>query len=299
MGQDLFHPTELGPPRQDSGSSQSATPESLYIETYPQPTSPTIVPGAGQLLRNLLQEKQPVQFAGGPPLFGRGRERQERRERRESRHQGGGLFEGLFAGAGGSHEKIDDMGVIDELKLPKGMDRSGSEETPSFSKIEYSDRHSPTAKLSYYSWDKNPLPQETVQQFKELLDSKMPGQIADEQTMLKAYMLLPAGFYSYSGAMDDASTNLRIENIRGKNVLIMENRGNQDAGMAQAGAADPNWRGVTMVIPADDYRFQYTLSFEGHEHDFKRHWKSLSEEIGKIEWQSTPREVRPPNPLFP
>ena len=175
---------------------------------------------------------------------------------------------------------IDDVGVIDEYKLPDGFKRSDQGNDAAFDHMEFQSDKSPTMKIAYWNWYKNQdysLDDATAGSLKEILRGKPDRLTAEERESIQ--QVFPAGMYGYSTAFD--VLDMRVAEIDGKKVLIMEN---------QYISMDPNRpvdrRSYGIFIPSDQNanRVEH-LHFEGTQSDFRRHFPKVKRSFNRIDFR--------------
>ncbi|MBX9693543.1 MAG: hypothetical protein K2Z81_14235, partial [Cyanobacteria bacterium] len=152
-----------------------------------------------------------------------------------------------------------------------------------------------TMKVTFQTWDQSPLSDNSSNAFRRLLDGRRDGPITNQEQIDQLAAFMPAGIYNYHGAMAE-TPQLRSATLNGRRVVIVENQGHEDRDLVKSGASDPNWRGVTVIIPSDNYRFQYTMTIEGSRNEFRRNFGDLERAMSGTRWQRTPDAVLPPMP---
>ncbi len=185
---------------------------------------------------------------------------------------GGGVFKRILnRGIGQGQEKIDDLGAIDDYKLPRGFRLVDSADVGAFDYREYKVPTNPTMKISYWNWNKPSSPAmdpEASKSLQDVLGGKphklTPGEISSLS------QIFPAGIYGPDSNYKIA--DMRTERMDGQNVLVLENQWLQSDRQSY-GIFFPSDRSASHIGH---------LHFEGSKADFKVHWPRVKRSLSKI-----------------
>ncbi len=233
-------------------------------------------------------------------VLDRGGDRRERRQEREKAKEERKEERKERAGGGGGEQpkpaEIANVGPIAALRLPDGF-RESKREAPDGGpiRIEFNNPKQDSMRLTFQTWDTHALSDNSSANFRRVLADRKDGPITDQAMIDDLAAIMPAGVFNYGGAMAE-TPQLRTATLNGRRVLVVEHQGHDDKALVKQGASDPNWRGAMVIIPSDNYRYQYTMSVEGSRNEFRRNFGDLERALNGTRWQKTPDSVLPPMP---